>query len=211
MAEGNGLLVVWTDIPAEVEAEFNQWYDTEHIPQLLNEVPGFLAGRRYVSVEGKPKYITIYDLADETVGVSAAFLKVRQNRTPWTLKMVPQLQNLKQGFFKKIFTYGDRPVHDAEYVLTVRLNTPADHERDFNAWYNEDHVPALAGVKGVYCARRYEITDGDPKYLAVYEMNDGNIVKTPEWETARDYGRTKAIAPHLKSLRTVVARRIYPA
>jgi hypothetical protein len=210
MAEGNGVLVVWTDIPAEIEEEFNVWYNTEHIPQLLREVPGFLAGRRYVSVMGKPKYVTIYDLADEKVDVNDAFLKVRQNRTPWTLRMVPKMQNLKTGFFKKIFAHGNRPDHDAEFILTVRLNTPADHEKDFNTWYNEDHVPALSSVKGVYCGRRYQINEGDPKYLAVYEMNDPNIVKNADWKAASDYGRTKEIFPYLKDLHTVVARRIFP-
>lgn len=31
----NGLLAVWTDIAPEAESEFNEWYNTEHIPQLL--------------------------------------------------------------------------------------------------------------------------------------------------------------------------------
>src|SRR6266851_216089 len=54
---------------------------------------------------------------------------------------------------------------DAEFVLTVRLNTPPEHEAEFNEWYNIDHVPALVGVPGVYCARRYVAVDGgSPKY-----------------------------------------------
>jgi hypothetical protein len=94
--------------------------------------------------------------------------------------------------------------------LTVRLNTPTDHEKEFNDWYNEDHVPALVGVPGVYCARRYEAVESDPKYLAVYEMRDGAATKSPEWEIARKYGRTAQIRPHLKDLKTVVAQRIFP-
>ena len=39
-----GLLAVWTDIAPEAEAEFNEWYNKEHIPQLLG-VSGFLTGR----------------------------------------------------------------------------------------------------------------------------------------------------------------------
>jgi len=210
MAEGMGLFVVWTDVAPEAEAEFNQWYDTEHLPQLLS-VPGFLAGRRYQAVEGAPRYITIYDLVDADVYRSAAFLKIRESPTPWTKKMIPQLRDLRRAAFRRIFSYGDRPAKDAEFVLTVRLNTPADHERDFNTWYNEDHIPALAGVKGVYCARRYGAIEGDPKYLAVYEMNDPGVVKTPAWEVARKFGRTREIRPHLKDLHTVVARKIFPA
>ncbi len=32
---GTGLLMVWTDIDAEHETEFNRWYDEEHLPRLL--------------------------------------------------------------------------------------------------------------------------------------------------------------------------------
>ena len=85
--------------------------------------------------------------------------------------MIPQFRNTQRGIFKQIFAYGDCTTTTAQFALTVRLNTPPDHEKDFNTWYDEDHVPALVGVPGVYCARRYHAVDGDPKYLAIYEMN----------------------------------------
>ncbi|MFZ1908245.1 MAG: hypothetical protein WAU52_04100 [Burkholderiales bacterium] len=40
-----GLLAVWNDIAAEDEAEFNAWYDDEHIPERLG-IPGILSARR---------------------------------------------------------------------------------------------------------------------------------------------------------------------
>jgi hypothetical protein len=49
--EAQGLLAVWTDIAPEAEAEFNEWYNTEHIPQLVG-IPGIISGRRYQAVEG---------------------------------------------------------------------------------------------------------------------------------------------------------------
>jgi hypothetical protein len=207
---GTGLLVIWTDIAAEAEAEFNEWYNGEHIPQLLG-ITGFLSGKRYQVVDGTPKYVAIYELADENVMKSDAFLKLRENPTPWTRKMVPLFRNTQRGVFRRIFSYGERPPKDAEFVLTVRLNAQPEHEKDFNAWYNEDHIPALAGVPGVYCARRYLAVEGDPRFLAVYEMRDSGIPKTPEWDKARNYGRTAQIRPHLQDLQAVVGRRIYPA
>jgi antibiotic biosynthesis monooxygenase (ABM) superfamily enzyme len=206
---GTGLLAIWTDIAPESEAEFNEWYDNEHIAQLLG-VPGFLSGRRNQAVDGKPKYIAIYELADEDVLKGDAFRQVRENPTTWTKKMVAQFRNTQRGVFKQIFSHGNRPAKDSEFALTVRLNTPADHENDFNEWYNGDHVPALVGVPGVYCARRYIALEGDPKYLAVYEMRDGEIPKTPEWERARNSEWTKRIRPYLTDLQAVVARRIGP-
>jgi hypothetical protein len=210
MADGTGLLVIWTDIAPEYEVEFNEWYDKEHIPQLLG-VPGFQTGRRYQAVEGKPNYIAVYQLADENVLKSDAFRAVRENPTTWTKKITPQFRNTQRGVFRQIFSHGNSPEKAAEFALTVRLNTPADHEKDFNDWYNEDHIPALVRVPGVYCARRYMAVEGDPKYLALYEMSDGAATKSAEWEQARLYGRTKQIRPYLKDLQAIVAKRIFPA
>ena len=72
---GTGLLMVWTDIDPEFEAEFNHRYDEEHLPRLL-EVPGFLSAGRYVAVKGTPKYLAMYELEDHNVLRSTAYLDV---------------------------------------------------------------------------------------------------------------------------------------
>ena len=54
------------DAPPEDEEEFNRWYDEEHL-LLLSQVPGVLRARRFFDPFGKPRYITLYDLADESV------------------------------------------------------------------------------------------------------------------------------------------------
>jgi hypothetical protein len=210
MEVGTGLMVVRTDIAPEYEAEFNDWYDNEHIPQLLN-VAGFQTAQRYQAIEGKPRYLVVYRLADENVLKSDAFRAVREDPTTWTRKITPQFRNTQRGVFRQIFAHGAPPAKDAEFVLMVRLNTPAGREQAFNNWYNEDHIPALVGVPGVYCARRYEAVEGDPKYLAIYEMRDGAATKSAEWEEARNYGRTAQIRPYLKDLQAIIAKRIFPA
>ncbi|MGH7934222.1 MAG: hypothetical protein ACREQN_13820 [Candidatus Binataceae bacterium] len=202
---GSGLLAVWTDVEPEVEAEFNDWYFTEHIPERM-AVPGFLRGRRYLAVEGLPKYLALYDLADENVLKSGAYLKISESPTPWTRRMVGHFRNTSRCVYRQIFSHGKRPDKDAEFVLTVRLNTPPEHESEFNEWYNVDHVPALAGVPGVYCARRYVAVEGDPKYLAVYEMNEASVPKGAEWERARNSDWTKRMRPNLRDGRVVLSR-----
>jgi hypothetical protein len=44
----NCLLIVTAEVDAEVEAEWNRWYDEVHVPDVL-ACPGVRAGRRYVS------------------------------------------------------------------------------------------------------------------------------------------------------------------
>src|SRR5574342_481325 len=53
---GTGLLMLWTDVDPEHEAEFNRWYDEEHLDRLL-KVPGFLGAARYAALRGGPNYL----------------------------------------------------------------------------------------------------------------------------------------------------------
>ena len=63
-----GLFVVRATIPADREAEFNQWYNEEHVPQVLR-YNGAVSGRRYRKLVGEDKYdyMAVYEFASEEV------------------------------------------------------------------------------------------------------------------------------------------------
>ena len=73
--EGKGLLLVMIDIDAEHEEEFNRWYEEEHLPERKT-CPGFLSARRFVSVDGEPKYLAIYDLESVEVLDTDAYKRI---------------------------------------------------------------------------------------------------------------------------------------
>ena len=54
--KGRGLMVVFADVPAQYEDEFNRWYDEEHIPERLS-IPGVLSAARYTAVQGGPQVL----------------------------------------------------------------------------------------------------------------------------------------------------------
>jgi len=60
------LFVVKATITKDREEAFNRWYNEEHVP-LLAKVPGVLSARRFRALSGTPKYVALYDLADEAV------------------------------------------------------------------------------------------------------------------------------------------------
>ena len=83
------LLIVTVEIDAAVEAEWNRWYDTVHLPDALR-CPGVRKGRRYVSAgeisettngrtERTPKriYTTIYELDGPEVTATPEFQAMR--------------------------------------------------------------------------------------------------------------------------------------
>ena len=60
------------DVPLEIEARYNEYYDTVRTPGNL-EVPGVIAVRRYHAVAGDPRYLTVYELEHEKVPESPAW------------------------------------------------------------------------------------------------------------------------------------------
>ena len=64
------LLVVETNCAdAAREAEFNEWYDKTHIPDVL-ETPGFIRATRYENTEtseGKAKFLATYEIETNNI------------------------------------------------------------------------------------------------------------------------------------------------
>src|SRR5260370_8289003 len=79
--KGTGLLMVWADVPADKEEEFNRWYNEEHLPERM-AIPGFLGGARYEAVKGGPKHLACYELENAAVMESPAYQKVQSNPPP---------------------------------------------------------------------------------------------------------------------------------
>ena len=64
------LLVVETNCADAVrEAEFNEWYDKTHLPDVL-ETPGFIRATRYENTEpsaGKAKFLAAYEIETDDI------------------------------------------------------------------------------------------------------------------------------------------------
>ena len=80
---GKGMLIVFNEVKARDERDFNEWYNREHIDERVN-LPGFHRARRYVAVRGSPKYLATYEC--DTVGdlATPGYLALLANQTPWT-------------------------------------------------------------------------------------------------------------------------------
>ncbi len=82
-----GILLVIACPPADMEEEFNAWYDTEHLPERM-AVPGFESGRRYVAASGARVYLAVYDLERPEVLDTPEYATVSgANFSPWTRRV----------------------------------------------------------------------------------------------------------------------------
>src|SRR5260370_5699680 len=88
--EAAALLLVAMNVAPEHESEFNEWYNTEHIP-ALGSVPGTLSARRYRGTAATQLYAALYHLAPPDMLSSAAWPTAAT--TPWTEKMRPQFRD----------------------------------------------------------------------------------------------------------------------
>ena len=79
-----GLLLNLMDVPPEHEDEFNDWYDTEHVPRF-SAIEGVLLARRFRSDTASPRYAAFYHLTSLDVVASAAWRAAAP--TPWTARM----------------------------------------------------------------------------------------------------------------------------
>jgi len=84
--DAGGLLLNAMNVVPEHEAEFNEWYDKEHIPALA-AVPGTLCARRFRAHKGSPRYVALYHLASPDVQASKAWKDAASS--PWTDKLRP--------------------------------------------------------------------------------------------------------------------------
>ncbi len=93
-------------IPADVEADWNEWYDTVYVPNY-EKVPGVIRGRRFRAVSGEPKYLTVYEFDHPEVSKSDEWA-VQQDFDPRNEKMRRAMDHVpgSPGIWKKTFELG---------------------------------------------------------------------------------------------------------
>lgn len=89
-AGAGGLLVNAMNIAPEHEAEFNEWYDHEHVP-ALTAVPGTLSARRFRDSTGKHRHLALYHLKTPDVAMSPEWKAAAAS--PWTDRLRPHFRD----------------------------------------------------------------------------------------------------------------------
>ncbi|MEH2500167.1 hypothetical protein V1294_006646 [Bradyrhizobium sp. AZCC 1678] len=90
---GKGMLLTSMNIDAKDEAEFNRWYDREHLEERV-AIDGFLEARRYVAHAGNPKYLSLYSTETFEVLDSPAYRAALSNQTAWSKANIARFQNM---------------------------------------------------------------------------------------------------------------------
>lgn len=97
-----GVMIAMFDIPEHLDQEFNTWYEVEHIPEKVGQVPGFLAARRYKSLEGRPSYLCIYELEDVSVVEDPTYQQNYRSGTVTTERMKAKAKTFYRNVYIQI-------------------------------------------------------------------------------------------------------------
>ena len=192
--KGGAILLVYTDlIDEKYDEEFNAWYDTQHLPQLLG-LPGVLDAARYVAVKGGPKYLAAYEV--ETVDTVLGPTWENRPVPPWDKRMSPRVvgKNFTRILGEQIIPKGpiDTGRGLAPALQIGRMSVPEGVDAEWNAWYNEEYIPGYLKVPGVISSRRYRVVDGNVRYTTVYEFESTEVPDTAEWNYQREHSSPKS-------------------
>jgi hypothetical protein len=90
---GKGMLLTSMDIDPKDEADFNRWYDREHLIERV-AIEGFLEARRYIAHQGSPKYLCLYSTETFEVLDSPAYRAALMNPTEWSKTNLARFENM---------------------------------------------------------------------------------------------------------------------
>lgn len=205
-----GLLLAAFDFSTANADEFHDWYDLEHIPER-QQVPGFGACERWLGEEEPTLSVATYDLDSLSVMQSAPYKAIAyDNLSPWS-KRIGGLCTRLLRFEGTQVTPGDAAAPEGAGALLVNaMNVTPEGEADFNAWYDEEHLPALGAVPGTLAARRY-VSGPDPdmshRYVAIYHLKAPEVTRSEAWKAAVDTPWSARVRPHFRDrLRLLTTR-----
>ncbi|MFM9899476.1 MAG: hypothetical protein ACKVOT_00530 [Polaromonas sp.] len=79
-----GMLFVATDVAATDDADFNAWYDQEHVEERAR-IEGFTSAARYESLRGGKRYLGLYRTRSLDAFTSAAYQAAFGQQTAWSV------------------------------------------------------------------------------------------------------------------------------
>jgi hypothetical protein len=136
---GKGMLLTSMDIDPADEADFNRWYDREHLAERV-AIDGFLEARRYIADEAAPKYLSLYSTETFDVLDSPAYRTALANQTDWSKANIARFKNMIRAVARITISRGQgrgaalgivrlRPAIDSQDELRASLRHALDPQR----------------------------------------------------------------------------------
>jgi len=217
------IYAVTSDVDPALDPAFNHWYDGEHVVELL-AVPGFTAARRFRAIEGAPRYLAVYDLAEIEVLESYAFQRIRPTHPDSTQacrEMWSHVRNWNRAAYEQIAAGGEDGSGDgnrAGFLFLAGYRLDPAHDEEFGDWYAGEHLPLLVEIPGVVrtrCFRLHPKTDGHvlgepPRCVVLCDLANAEVSRSAPWQRAQRSPWAARLQRRSKTPMRNLYQRIFP-
>ena len=197
---GKGMLLTSMDIDASDEAEFNRWYDREHLLERV-AIEGFLEARRYVAHEASPKYLSLYSTESFDVLDSLAYRTALASQTDWSKANIARFKNMIRAVARITVSRG---AGRGAALGIVRLRPAGDTDKLRTALRDQLDPEKLDGILSMHLIESdatlsRPITDdppvSDPGSGDWFVLIDGTDVKAVSAALAARLGNSTTLKP----------------
>ncbi|HTF73345.1 MAG TPA: hypothetical protein VK620_03240 [Bradyrhizobium sp.] len=197
---GKGMLLTSMDIDASDEAEFNRWYDREHLLERV-AIEGFLEARRYVAHEASPKYLCLYSTESFDVLDSLAYRTALASQTDWSKANIARFKNMIRAVARITVSRG---AGRGAALGIVRLRPAGDTDKLRTALRDQLDPEKLDGILSMHliesdAALSRPINDdppvSDPGSGDWFVLIDGTDVKAVSAALAARLGNSTTFKP----------------
>jgi hypothetical protein len=175
MTENPFLISDWWEIPPNHLSAFLDWHDEPYRAGFARK-PNV---QRLYAIDGRPDAHLSWNEfnagagADEKASLPAGW--------PGSEGAVSH-QRFRCKLMRDV---GHKPHLPAPWLYIVHTDIPDYIVDEYNAWYDEEHLPRLVTVPGILRARRYVAQGANPRYLTAYDLTDRDAFESPAGLKAR--------------------------
>lgn len=182
--------------PAGRKTEFEQWYDSDHIPHRL-AIDGFESAHRYWNDDAETRqHLAIYNISDPEALRTPEYVELKKNPSRETQHFLSTVDGFTRFTMEKISDTCEQDTVGA-FVSVVAFEVPSEDVSAFEDWYLGEHVPLLMKAKDWLRVHRYRVLDSDGgpwNYFAFHELASKEVMDSPERTRARTGARRDALA-----------------
>jgi hypothetical protein len=166
-----GILAIFNDCRPGREAEFEGWFQGEHLLERLS-VPGFLFGRRHKAISGAPGYFNFYLVESPEVLTSKPYLERLDHPTRMTRTVMSEVFiNMNRTVCRRTKRRGS---FRGAFAVTARFNRKQDEAALSDALTKATADTAVAGGEiwialdsaGMPVSMEEKLRGGDKKITA---------------------------------------------
>ena len=181
----HGIMIAAMDFTNVDAGEFNDWLDTEHLPERAH-IPGYLTQQRWIGADNPRLSVVTYDLENSAVLRGPGYLAIAgDNASPWSKRVTSKIERILRYEGDQTLPGTANGPAKAGGLLLVGMTPSAETDAAFNHWYDKEHVPALAAVPGVLSARRFVAAEPNAtKYVALYYLTEPGVPESAAWKKA---------------------------